>query len=354
MEVVGNQVKHALSGRGWRHTLLPSGYPQSTATGFVHFCGFQATSAVCSAAAGTIATTALLSSFFTSAAALGWLLKDMLPNAAAVLVANQLPPIDDRPHRHFVHAQTATSAVVVAEVVLAQYCPAFWLPYAAAATSFIRAAAMIRTSSSRASMLQHFALRSNMGDLQSKLQSWVLISYTLGACVGAAVVAAGSTAATQFGAVCLLSMCSIALSAASGRVVSYRVLNMHNIVALCTHFVQCGSVPTPQDFAAAETSAASEHRVIVAPIITSSHTLREVAASPHEVCWCVKQPDGSTVVLASDRASNANIVEAVLCGLEASDVEASRFVTLATAAGWVTTAPVAEQEESRSWERNWA
>ena len=319
--------------------LLPEGHPHSTSKGFVDFCAYQAAAAACGAAASTVATTALLSSFFASAAALGWLMKDMLPNAAAVIVANKMPVIDDGPDLHFVTAQTLTAAVVVSEVVLAQACPPLWLPYAAASTSFVRSAGMIRMSSSRASMLQHFALKSNVGDLQAKLQSWVLISYTCGACVGATLVVMVPAASAQMTAVVLLSAMSVGFSYLACQCYSPRVVTSLNIVGLCEYFQKHGTVPEPDEARKMPLSPSSN--VAVLPLIDADvlDVLEEFSSSSA----VVTNVGGNLQVFAGPEAQNETIVAAVIEALGLSDdMSVHDFFRTAKLAGWNTDIPFSE------------
>ena len=192
-----------------KHFLLPD--PSTVGAGFPRFFTLTAASAVVSFFSMSIATRALLQSFFMDSTPGIWLLKDLAPAILTAFTANAVFSYDHHPRFWFVVAVFLTQVAIVVDFFIPSFvAPAFFLP-AAAATSFLKGSAMLMFGISRATILQHFAKTQNVGELTKKVTSLQMVLYTASGAAGLAFASVAS-AELQTAAVAACFVASLALT----------------------------------------------------------------------------------------------------------------------------------------------
>ena len=92
--------------------MMPTGYPHSVSQGFARFFLLNLFGAALAAFSLTLATQALLSSFFSHGTSVGWLLKDILPAFLTAYLAHTFINVETHPREWFIVANVITQGAV--------------------------------------------------------------------------------------------------------------------------------------------------------------------------------------------------------------------------------------------------
>lgn len=177
---------------------LPRGYPTSVTSGYLHFAGSNAVSAVLSSAGGVLSMQTLLFSLGLSsggsgvastlplAATLNWILKDGLGQAGTILFASFINNRFDRQPKYWRFLSSVSLEVSNAFEICTAFFPQYFLPIAAVA-NMGKNISYLASSASRAAIHRSFAREENLADITAKTGSQNILSSLAGTSLGIAV-----------------------------------------------------------------------------------------------------------------------------------------------------------------------
>lgn len=252
------ELPSTFSRRKWWFAVMPDGFPYSVrdSQGYARFFALNIMGCFCAAFSLTLATQALLSSFFTSGTSVGWLLKDIAPAFLTAYLAHQFITVERHPREWFIVANVLTQSAVcfdfaIPHIAAAVGDPKMLLVPLATLSSFAKGLAMLILTTSRTALVQSFSREGNLVELTKRLHGMLIVTYPTASGVALAVVALFSLSGVSIAAlVCVSSLACIAVSVSMVRRIYPRLLNTECAVESCRRFmnghpvIRCAEAPS--------------------------------------------------------------------------------------------------------------
>lgn len=201
---------------------MPSGYPQSCAPGYARYFYLYVLHAFVSNFSMSIATQALLGGFFAESTPQVWMLKDLAPSVVAAYFANRVASYESRPKYWLLVAVALSQGASILDLLIPCVVDPEHLLGAAIFSAVIKSNAVLMHFVARASVLQHFAIYQNLGEIQKKLNSAGMINFPIATALGIGFSTLFPSFAVQAAAVGLCSVAAVALVHASLSHVAFR------------------------------------------------------------------------------------------------------------------------------------
>ena len=217
---------------------MPRGFPLSCAPGYARFFYAYVSHAFISNFAMSIATQALLGGFFAESTPQIWMIKDLAPSVIAAYLANRVASYELRPVYWLIVSVALSQAATIVDLFIPLFVGPKYLLAAAIASAVVKHNAVLMHFVARASVLQHFAIYQNLGEVQKKLNSFGMITFTLATALGIAFTSVFPSFAVQSATVVASSAASIGLAYYSLSHIAFRGLTPLTGQLLAEAYVQ--------------------------------------------------------------------------------------------------------------------
>lgn len=270
--------------------LLPAGYPQSVAPGYLGFVSFCFTASVAGSAAMVLSTQTLLlavgivgqSSSSIMAGALNWVMKDFVGQLGGVVFASQMgktKAFDSDPKRWRMVSALSLDGATMMEI-FAPLCHASMVLPVASIANIGKNIGFLTASASRAALHQSLAITGNLGDVTVKAGSQSMVASLVGTSLGIGLSTMLHHDTFNFGVsfVCL-SVIHQGCTYLSLQKVPLAHFNCHRLHLVLEEYIQTNRkrIPTPADVAKIEGFL---------PLVSTNSTLNwlKIGRSLQKVC----------------------------------------------------------------------
>jgi len=256
--------------------LLPKGYPDSVAQGYLRYVSYQATGAIFSCAAGVLSTQSLLFAMglgagsLPLAATLNWVIKDGVGMMGGIAFASLVNNRFDSNPRFWRFSAALMNDLSCYVEMLSPLVPQYFLPIACVA-NIGKNISWLGISASRAGIHNCLALHNNLADVTAKTGSQTTLAAVAGTTLGVFIsTAVGENWLLSFFCLSALSTTHLFFQYKSMGKVVINSLNLERLRILLEEYAKSKVIMTPKQvgekelfFPQFETQSKPKHGILI-------------------------------------------------------------------------------------------